>query len=56
MSVKKDIKQNIKRGDVPMSHENYQAENLNMDNADWSEESLEFLFDNKIWQPGFVRL
>ena len=34
-----------------------QTQHANMNAADdWSEECLEYLFDNKIWLPGLVRL
>ena len=39
-----------------MSEQSRQNENENMDEVDdWSQDCLEYLFDNKIWLPGFVR-
>ena len=39
-----------------MSEDSRQNENENTDEGDdWSEDSLEYLFDNKLWLPGFVR-
>ena len=47
----------IQKNDHSISNESSQTENGNMEQADcWSQESLEYLFDNKIWLPGFVRL
>ena len=34
----------------------YETDNENTEQADdWSQECLEYLFDNKIWFPDFVR-
>ena len=39
-----------------MSEQSRQNENGNSDEVDdWSQDCLEYLFDNKIWLPGFVR-
>ena len=47
----------IQKNDHSISNESSQTENGNMEQADyWSQESVEYLFDNKIWLPGFVRL
>lgn len=42
--------------DPSISQEYHRAQNMDMDqNEDWSEESVEYLYENKIWLPGFVR-
>lgn len=46
----------IQKNDHSISNESSQTENGNMEQDCWSQESLEYLFDNKIWLPGFVRL
>ena len=39
-----------------MSEHSRQNENENTDEGDdWPQDSLEYLFDNKLWLPGFVR-
>ena len=39
-----------------MSEHSRQNENENTDEGDdWSQDCLEYLFDNKIWLPGLVR-
>ena len=39
-----------------MSEHSRQNENENTDEGDdWSQDCLEYLFDNKIWLPGYVR-
>ena len=39
-----------------MPHQSRQNEDENIDEADdWSQDCLEYLFDNKLWLPGFVR-
>ena len=47
----------IKIGDDLNSQKTHQAAKRNKDhNDDWSEECLEYLFDNEIWLPDFVSL
>ena len=39
-----------------MSQQSRENENENIDEVDdWSQDCLEYLFDKKIWLPGFVR-
>ena len=47
---------NIQKTDHSISKRTRQTENKSMEEADeWSQECLEYLFDNKIWLPVFVR-
>ena len=42
--------------DVSISKKNHRTQNEDIDQADdWTDECLEYFFNNKIWLPDFVR-
>ena len=46
----------IKKIDESITKESHQTQDENnLQDDDWSQECLEYLFENKIWHPGFVR-